>query len=92
MNQIERIHDELTKRFPALEMNLDEPADAKGPWFLFVHQGEEIPHIAIEWRPDRGFGISTPGEDDYGEGTDEIYPNASSATARAIELIETGGV
>ncbi|SIN77551.1 Helix-turn-helix domain-containing protein [Singulisphaera sp. GP187] len=90
MNQIERIHDELTKRFPNLAMNLDRPANEKHPWFLFVHRGEGIPHVAIEWRPDRGFGISTPGEDDYGEGADEIYPNAKTATERAIDLIETG--
>jgi len=81
----------LTKRFPSLAMNLDPPAIEKGPWFLFIHRGEGIPHIAMEWRPDRGFGISTPSEDDYGEGTDEIYSNVKAATDRAIELIETGG-
>ena len=56
MNQIERIHDDLTRRFPSLAMNLDEPANERGPWFLFVHRGEGLPHVAIEWRPDGASG------------------------------------
>lgn len=92
MNQIERIHEVLARRFPSLAMNLDPPADEKGPWFLFVHRGENLPHIAVEWRPDRGFGVSTPSEYDFGEGADEIYPNANAATERAVNLITTGGL
>ncbi|SIN79299.1 Helix-turn-helix domain-containing protein [Singulisphaera sp. GP187] len=91
MNQIERIHDELAKRFPNLPINLDEPANEKGPWFLFAQRGEGLPHLAIEWRPDRGFGVSTPGDDEFGMGPDEVYSNAREATDRAVELIETGG-
>lgn len=91
MNQIERIQDELTKRFPSLAMNLDEPARETGPWFLFVHREEGLPHLAIEWRPDRGFGLSTPDDEDYGMGPDEVYPNAREATDRAIALIESKG-
>jgi len=91
MNQIQRIQDELTKQFPDLRIELDPPPDENWPWFLFVHRLGDIPHLAIEWRPNQGFGISTPSEEDYGTGADEVYTNPRATTDRAIELIETGG-
>jgi DNA-binding Xre family transcriptional regulator len=45
----------------------------------------------VEWRPSRGFGLSTPKPDDYGSGADEVYDNASTALDRIVHLIETGG-
>ncbi len=89
MNQIEKIQQELSKRFLDVTITLDPPAKETGSWFLDVPRQGRSP-VVLEWRPDRGFGVSTPGDDDYGEGADEIYPNAKAATARTIELVETG--
>jgi DNA-binding XRE family transcriptional regulator len=91
MNQIQRIEQDLAKRFPSLPVSLDEPANEQGPWFLDVRRADRLKPVVIEWRPDRGFGISTPSEHDYGVGPDEVYTNAKDALERAVELIESGG-
>ncbi|WP_406693932.1 helix-turn-helix transcriptional regulator [Singulisphaera sp. Ch08] len=90
MNQIERIREALTKRFPGMPMNLDEPANEKWPWFLFVPRGDGLRPLAIEWRPDRGFGVSTPSDDEFGMGPDEVYAKPDEALERAAVLIQTG--
>jgi len=81
----------LTKRFPDLAVEIDEPADDRGSWFLDVPRGAEVPPVVVEWRSDRGFGVSTPARDDYGSGPDEIYPNVRSAFDRIVRLVLSGG-
>jgi transcriptional regulator with XRE-family HTH domain len=91
MNQIERLRDELTRRFPGLVVEFDAPADASGPWFLDVRRDAGASPVVIEWRPDRGFGVSTPGADDYGTGPDEVYTNAKATFDRVVRLILSSG-
>jgi transcriptional regulator with XRE-family HTH domain len=91
MNQIERLRDELVGRFPDLAVELDAPADERGPWFLDVRRPGDLPPVVVEWRPDRGFGVSTPGGDDFGAGPDEVYPNARAALDRVVRLVLSGG-
>lgn len=91
MNQIERLRDDLAGRFPALAVELDAPADAGGPWFLDVRRPGALVPVVVEWRPDRGFGVSTPGADDFGSGPDEVYPNARAAFDRVVRLVLSGG-
>jgi DNA-binding XRE family transcriptional regulator len=91
MNQIERLRDDLTRRFPELTTGIDAPADDSGPWFLDVRRGGGTPPVVVEWRPDRGFGVSTPGADDYGSGPDEVYTNTKAAFDRVVRLILSGG-
>jgi DNA-binding XRE family transcriptional regulator len=90
VNQIERLQADLARRFPDLETELDAPIKATSPWFLDVLR-ESLPRVVIEWRPDRGFGVSTPGPEDYGMGPDEVYPNLGAAFDRVIQLVETKG-
>ena len=89
MNPIEEFRDELTRRFPGIAAEIDPPADPRGPWYLDVRQ-EGSPSVVVEWRPGRGFGISTPSPDDYGTGPDEVHSNASVALARVDEVIRSG--
>jgi hypothetical protein len=91
MEPIEGLRDDLAGRFPGLAMEIDPPAAGAGSWQLDVRPGGESPWIVVEWRPDLGFGISTPGADDYGTKPDEIYPNAKAAYDRMVQLILTGG-
>ena len=49
------------------------------------------PPVIIEWRSDRGFGVSTQEVDDYGSGPDELYPNAKAAFDRVVRLVLSGG-
>jgi DNA-binding XRE family transcriptional regulator len=91
MNQVERLRDDLLKRFPGLSAEIDEPADDRGSWFLDVRREGGARPIVVEWRPDRGFGVSSPGPDDYGVGPDEIYPNEKAAFDRVVRLMLSGG-
>jgi DNA-binding XRE family transcriptional regulator len=91
MNQVERLRDELARRFPNLTVAIDEPADDQGSWFLDVRRDDGIPPVVVEWRPDRGFGVSAPEADDYGSGPDELYPNAKAAFDRVVRLVLSGG-
>jgi DNA-binding XRE family transcriptional regulator len=91
MNQVERLRDDLLNRFPGLPAEIDKQADDRGSWFLDLRrEGGGLP-IVVEWRPDRGFGISTPGAEDYGTGPDEVYPNVKAAFDRVVRLILSGG-
>jgi DNA-binding Xre family transcriptional regulator len=92
MNQIERLKNDLERRFPGVVMELDPPADEqRGTWHLDIRRDGASP-LVVEWRPDRGFGVSSI-EDDvaYGEGPDEVYPNTKAACSRIERLMLSGG-
>jgi transcriptional regulator with XRE-family HTH domain len=91
MNQIERLRSSLVKRFPGLAIEIDAPANERGSWFLDVRRDGGVPPVVVEWRSDRGFGISTPDGDDYGAGPDEVYTNARAAHDRVVALVLSGG-
>ena len=90
MNQIEKLRDDLTKRFPDVPIEIDAPAEDGGPWFLDVRRAGDSPPVVVEWRPDRHFGVSTPGADDYGTGPDELYGNTKATSDRVVGLILSG--
>ncbi|HEX8321554.1 XRE family transcriptional regulator [Longimicrobium sp.] len=85
MNSIERLRDLVAERFPTATFVLDAPDDPGGFWWLDIYLNDY--HVAVEWRPRQGFGVSTPSDDDYGPGADEIYQSATSAFGRIRELI-----
>src|SRR4051812_41368420 len=91
MNPIETLRDDLARRFPGLATEIDPPAGGAGLWHLDVRPGGGAPWIVVEWRSDLGFGISTPGADDYGTKPDEIYLNTKAAYDRVVRLILSGG-
>lgn len=91
MNQIERLKEDLARRFPDLPTEIDEPVDERGSWFLDIARGGGLTPVVVEWRPDRGFGVSTPTEDDYGVKPDELYPNVNATLERVVALILSGG-
>lgn len=91
MNQIERLRSSLVKRFPDLTIEIDAPANERGSWFLDVRRDRGIPPVVVEWRSDRGFGVSTPDGDDYGVGPDEVYTNARAAHDRVVAIVLSGG-
>ena len=91
MNQVERLRDDLAERFPDLTIAIDEPADVQGSWFLDVRREGGVTPVVVEWRPDRGFGVSTPEAGDYGSGPDELYPNAKATFDRIVRLVLSGG-
>jgi DNA-binding Xre family transcriptional regulator len=90
VNQIERIQADLIARFPGVSAEVDPPAVESGAWHLDVRRGGDY-LVSVEWRPSRGFGISTPKPDDLWSGPDEVYADAATALARIVHLIGTGG-
>lgn len=91
MNEIERLKVDLAKRFPDHTINLSIPMSERGSWFLDVHRGGDLAPVVVEWRSDRGFGVSTPDGADFGMGPDEVYPNAKAAYDRVVRLVLSGG-
>jgi hypothetical protein len=91
MNPIERLREDLAARFPGIAAEIDAPADEAGLWHLDVRPGGGSPWVVVEWKPDRGFGVSTPGADDYGTKPDELYPDGKAANGRVVQLILSGG-
>lgn len=85
MNEIERLKELLERRFPAASIAVDEPARESGSWWIDVELKGHA--VVVEWRPGRGFGISTPSSDDFGVGPDEVYPDADTAFERVKELL-----
>lgn len=85
MNGVEHLRDLLTERFPGGSFSILQPTVETGGWFLDVEvQGCEL---VIEWRPGRGFGLSTPADDDFGLGPDEVFEDVDAAFARARALL-----
>jgi DNA-binding transcriptional regulator YiaG len=85
MNSIERLRNLVAERFPTASFVLDSPDEPNGFWWLDIYLNDY--HVAVEWRPSQGFGVSTPSDDDFGPGADEIYESTTSAFGRIRELI-----
>lgn len=84
-NEVERLRDLLQKRFPDGSYKLLKPRVETGGWFLDVDL--QAYSLTIEWRPGRGFGLSTPTEGDAFLGPDEVYEDAGAAYERAKALL-----
>jgi DNA-binding Xre family transcriptional regulator len=90
INVIEKIRDDLVERFPNLLVKLDPSETPTGSWFVDVYREGGLDPVNVEWRPDRGFGVTTPGPSDYGTGVDEIYGSPKATFERVVHLVETG--
>jgi DNA-binding XRE family transcriptional regulator len=85
MNDFERLSERLRERFPTASLRMDPASTPTGSWWL---DAELQGHLVVaEWKPDAGFGLSTPTNDDFGAGPDEIYPTETAAFERIKELL-----
>ena len=88
-NALERVAEELRGRFPKIKLELD-PAETKtGAWFLDARLAGH--HIVVEWRPERGFGVTSNAALPYGAGADEAIFDEADALVRIAELLITRG-
>ncbi len=46
-------------------------------------------HLAIDWRAESGFGLTSDAEHGYGEPADEHYSEFGPALMRSVKLIKT---
>lgn len=84
-NDLERLQDRLRERFPEATFKLLQPRTETGSWWLdLTLKGYSL---TIEWRPRRGFGLSTPSEGDDFLGPDEVYEGLDCAFERAKALL-----
>jgi transcriptional regulator with XRE-family HTH domain len=90
MNDVERLHKDLTERFRGRKVEIDPSETETGPWFVSVSRDGDLPPVVIEWRSGYGFGVSTPGPDDFGTGVDEAYPNTKATFDRVVQLVLSG--
>lgn len=82
---VEYLRELLEERFPDGTYSMLQPRTETGGWFLDVTlKGYDL---VIEWRPGRGFGLSTPTDEDFGLGPDEVYEDVQTAFARAKALL-----
>lgn len=85
MNPIQSLEQQVLRRFPSARTTLDPAGTPTGPWFLDI---ELDGHTAsVEWRPDRGFGVTSNPCAGYGEGPDEVYPDLGSISRRVVTLL-----
>lgn len=92
MNDLEQLQQKVAERFPDHELRTTRPLSETGAWFLDLFRGDSLPPVVVEWRPGLGFGITTPRDDEYGAGADEIHPDASSAFRRVVRLVLSNGL
>jgi len=91
MSQIQTVKQKLKALFPGVSVVIDEPRNSGGPWMLDVALDDRA--VNIEWRPHRGFGISSQGshrKSYYGEGPDEILSSVDETVERVFDLIKLG--
>lgn len=82
---IEALEKDLRKRFPKETIELDRPKKRSGTWYLDVTANGH--HVIIQWREGSGFGVTSSPEYVYGEGADEVYPDAEATYCRVVSLI-----
>lgn len=85
MNDLEQLKERLETRFPGASLTMDQPESETGTWWLDARVQGHL--VVIQWRPDRGYGISTPTRDDYGSKPHELYDCADAAYRRAVDLL-----
>lgn len=85
---LKQLIDRIKHALPGVTVHLDEPGRTDGHWFVdFILGGHEV---VVEWRPEQGFGISSPAlEAGYGEGPEEVERETPKAANRVIELLQT---
>jgi DNA-binding XRE family transcriptional regulator len=84
-NDVERLRNLLQERFQEGSYKILKPRSPTGNWWLDIDlRGYSL---TIEWRPGRGFGLSTPAEDDLFQGPDEVYGDFEEAYQRAKALL-----
>jgi DNA-binding XRE family transcriptional regulator len=86
MNDMEALKDRVASELPGatLVLRAPNPPRATAAWWLDIdHRGHQV---AVEWKPKRGFGLTSPAEG-FGEGADEVAHDAESAAVRVLQLL-----
>lgn len=86
MNPISSLAKEIQVRFPRWRFTEDIAEQSDGSSFLDIEcEGRTA---IVEWRPGKGFGISSGPVEGYGTGPDEVHATAESALERLADVLE----
>jgi len=89
MNRIELLAQRLRTHLRDASVELEPPASPQGVWRLTARVEDRL--LAIEWRPSRGFGLSSSPVEDRSGGPDEVVRDLDHAFERAMVLLRDGG-
>ena len=88
MNLLQQLESRVREEFPGVQARLDLAEVPEASSWLDLTLRDR--RATVEWRPGRGFGVSLSPETVYGEGSDEIYPDFSTALKRLVAVLEEG--
>lgn len=85
MNDLEQLRERLATRFPSASLAIDAPEVHTATWFLDAELQGHV--VVVQWRADRGFGVTTPTRDNLNAKPDELYECVDAAYDRVVELL-----
>ena len=85
MEPIESLAHRVRATFSDAKVEIGEPLHSDGDWHLDIGRGDYS--LVVEWRADRGFGVSTPTGNAYGPGPDEVYRDFDAIWDRVNALL-----
>src|ERR1700675_4786629 len=85
MNPIERLQEYLKGAHPQATITLVPPISEDGVWSMDLACGAK--QLAIEWSSATGFGVSSLGDESYGERPDEAFESLHDMQHRVTELL-----
>lgn len=93
MNDFQKLVQALRAHSPALELELDDsPTQGETCW-LDIRRGDRW--VVVEWRPQRGFGISLLEEPSLDslqgmfEGPDDVVSSVETARERIVSFLDS---
>lgn len=88
MNLLQQLESRVREELPGVQARLDLAIVPEASSWLDLTLRDL--RATVEWRPGRGFGVSSSPETVYGEGSDEVYPDVSTALSRLVAVLEKG--
>jgi hypothetical protein len=85
MNDLQQLRQRLADQLPSASLGIDAPGLDTGTWFLDAELQGHL--VVVQWRGDRGFGVSTPTRDDFSAKPHELYECLDAAYERVVELL-----
>ena len=83
-DQIEEFKHRILAADPTAKFEIDVPASVEGTWWIDT---DAAGGSAIAcWSRERGFGLYTDNEDDYGTRPNELHRSAEIASARLLQI------
>jgi DNA-binding XRE family transcriptional regulator len=80
--QVQQFLDAVSQRLGDLKITLDETQ--AGYWWINLWKKR---HLAVEWRPNRGFGLTASKFPAYGEGPSEFFRSPDRAAQRVAQIL-----